>query len=182
MLSPLELKRILSEWHVRIRRVQSVIQPPVWKEEEWRQFSQALTLMVQRHGSTWHDDLTQTWDLRWQIRDGGDLVCQVEQHGLEKVTLVVAQCGGFAGVNRSYTWLWSEFGSDGRFTRDPYWVDGSWKEALMTFLLPYQYQSNFLLRGRVETPHQLLLGTNERVIEVDVESGDHDTALPSEQL
>jgi hypothetical protein len=158
MLSTVELKRILTEWHVRLRRVQSVLQPPVWNEDEWRQFAQALTLMVQRHGTSWIDHQSQTWDLRWQIRDGGDLVCQVEQHGEQKVTLVVAQCGGFAGPNGSYTWLWSEFGPDGRFSRDPYWVEGSWKEALMTFLLPYQYQTNFLLQGRAETPSQLFLG------------------------
>jgi hypothetical protein len=157
MLSSLELKRILTEWQLRLKRIQSVLQPPVWKEEEWRSFSQALTLMIQRHGTTWNDGQQQTWDLRWQIREGGSLVCQVEQRGEEKVTLVVAQCGGFAGPNGSYTWLWSEFGADGRFLRDPYWVDGAWKEALMTFLLPYQYQSNFLLESRAETPAQLML-------------------------
>lgn len=155
MLSPVELKRVLAEWQLRLKRVQAVLQPPVWGESEWRQFAQALTLLVQRHGATWQDARAQTWDLRWQMREGGELVCQVEQQNENQVTLVVAQCGGFAGTG-SYTWLWAELGRDGSFKREPYWVDGSWKEALMTLLMPFQYQSNFLLQGQAATPPQLL--------------------------
>lgn len=87
----------------------------------------------------------------------GELVCQVEQHGPEKISLVVAQTGGFAEEIGSYTWLWAEFGTDGHFTRDPYWVDGAWKEALIGLLMPYQYRSNFYLEAPTETPAALMI-------------------------
>ena len=161
MLSSVELRRLFEEWRWRLKRVQAVLQPPVWSEEEWRRFAQALTLLLQKHGATWQQGEIQYWDLRWEIRDGGELICQAEQHGAEKITLVVAQTGGFAAEAGSYTWLWAEFGSDGHFSRDPYWVDGTWKDALMTLLLPYQYQSNFYLAAPTATPAALMLGSGE---------------------
>ena len=159
MLSTVELRRLLNEWRLRLKRIQAVLQPPVWSEEEWRQFAQALTLLLQQHGATWMQGEVQFWDLRWQVREGGELICQVEQHGSEKLSLVVAQTGGFAEEVGSYTWLWAEFGPDGHFSRDPYWVDGMWKDALIGLLLPYQYRSNFYLAAPTETHSALMLGS-----------------------
>jgi hypothetical protein len=161
MISSVELRRLFNEWRWRLKRVQAVLQPPVWSEEEWRQFAQALTLLLQKHGATWvggADGTSQFWDLRWAIREGGELICQAEQKGSETLSLVVAQTGGWAEEAGSYTWLWAEFGPDGHFSRDPYWVDGTWKEALISLLLPYQYQSNFFLAAPTETPAALMLG------------------------
>ena len=50
----------------------------------------------------------------------------------------------------------------GEFARDPYWVDGSWKDALTTLLLPLDRQSSYLLAGRTETPQALLLQEGAR--------------------
>ena len=166
MLPTVELRRLYSEWRWRLKRIQAVLQPPVWSEEEWRQFAQALTILLQKHGAAWAQEqpdgsTKQFWDLRWAIREGGELICQAEQHGEEKLSLVVAQSGGFAEEVGSYTWLWAEFGSDGHFSRDPYWVDGTWKDALISLLLPYQYQSNFYLAAPTETPAALMLGAGE---------------------
>ena len=158
MLSTVELRRLFNEWGWRLKRIQAVLQPPVWSEEEWRQFAQALTLLLQKHGATWTAENAQFWDLRWQIREGGELICQAEQKGEDKLSLVVAQTGGFAEEVGSYTWLWAEFGPDGHFSRDPYWVDGTWKDALIGLLMPYQYQSNFYLAAPTETPAALMLG------------------------
>jgi hypothetical protein len=161
MLSTVELRRLFSEWGWRLKRVQAILQPPVWSEEEWRQFAQALTLLLQKHGATWVKGDCQYWDLRWEIREGGELVCQAEQRGSEVLSLVVAQTGGFAEEVGSYTWLWAEFNAEGHFARDPYWVDGTWKEALISLLLPYQYRSNFYLAAPTETPAALMLGNGE---------------------
>ena len=160
MISLVELHRLFHEWRQRIKRVQAIMQPPVWTEEEWRQFAQALTLLLQQHGTAWVNGEVQYWDLRWQLREGGELICQAEQHGAERLSLVVAQTGGFAAEAQSgsYTWLWAEFGADGHFSRDPYWVDGSWKDALISLLLPYQYRSNFYIEAPAETPQNLLPG------------------------
>ena len=80
----------------------------------------------------------------------------------EKTSLVVAQNGGFAETVGSYTWLWAEFNMEGNFARDPYWVEGSWKDALTALLLPLDRQGAFLLAGRAETPDSLLLQDGAR--------------------
>jgi FeS assembly protein IscX len=74
----------------------------------------------------------------------------------------VAQNGGFAQQVGSYTWLWAEFGIDGNFARDPYWVEGTWKDALTAFLLPLDRQSAYFLAGRAQTPDSLLLQEGAR--------------------
>jgi len=162
MISPVELHRILSEWRVRLGRVKEILQPPTWNEKEWRQFSQALALMVRDHGRSWIIDPNVYWDLRWNLQDGGELVCQIEHIPGEKTSLVVAQNGGFAQTVGSYTWLWAEFNMEGNFARDPYWVEGSWKDALTALLLPLDRQAGFLLAGRAETPESLLLQDGAR--------------------
>ncbi len=78
MISPVELHRILAEWRVRLHRAKEILQPPTWNEKEWRQFSQALALMVRDHGRSWIIDPNVYWDLRWNLQDGGELVCQIE--------------------------------------------------------------------------------------------------------
>jgi FeS assembly protein IscX len=162
MISPVELHRILAEWRVRLSRAKEILQPPTWNEQEWRQFSQALSLMVRDHGRSWIIDPNVYWDLRWNLQDGGELVCQIEHIPGEKTSLVVAQNGGFAGAVGSYTWLWAEFDMEGNFSRDPYWVEGTWKDALTAFLIPLDRQSAYLLAGRAETPDSLLLQDGAR--------------------
>ena len=162
MISPVELHRILAEWRVRLQRAKEILQPPTWNEKEWRQFSQALALMVRDHGRSWIIDPNVYWDLRWNLQDGGELVCQIEHVPGEKTSLVVAQNGGFAESVGSYTWLWAEFNMEGNFSRDPYWVEGTWKDALTALLLPLDRQGTFLLAGRAETPDSLLLQDGAR--------------------
>ena len=162
MISSVELQRIFAEWRVRLHRAKEILQPPTWSEKEWRQFSQALALMVRDHGRSWIIDPNVYWDLRWNLQDGGELVCQIEHIPGEKTSLVVAQNGGFAGSVGSYTWLWAEFDMEGNFARDPYWVEGTWKDALTAFLLPLDRQSSFLLAGRAQTPDSLLLQDGAR--------------------
>jgi hypothetical protein len=155
-MSPVELRRIIAEWRLRVSRVKNILQPPVWSEQQWRQFAQALALLVRDHGRSWIIDPNVYWDLRWKLQDGGELVCQVEHIPTEKTSLVVAQTGGFAVEVGSYTWLWAEFNMAGDFARDPYWVEGTWKEALTALLTPLDRQSSYLLAGRSETPAGLL--------------------------
>jgi len=162
MISPVELHRILAEWRLRLMRAKEILQPPVWNEKEWRQFSQALALMVRDHGRSWIIDPNVYWDLRWNLQDGGELVCQIEHIPGEKTSLVVAQNGGFAESVGSYTWLWAEFNMEGNFSRDPYWVEGTWKDALTALLVPLDRQSAYLLAGRAETPDSLLLQDGAR--------------------
>jgi FeS assembly protein IscX len=162
MISTVELARIFSEWRVRIHRAREILQPPSWNEKEWKQFSQALALMVRDHGRSWIIDPKVYWDLRWNLQDGGELVCQIEHTPGEKTSLVVAQNGGFAQNVGSYTWLWAEFNLEGEFARDPYWVDGTWKDALTAFLLPLDRQTSYLLAGRAQTPDSLLLQKGAR--------------------
>jgi FeS assembly protein IscX len=162
MISPVELHRILAEWRVRLMRAKEILQPPTWNETEWRQFSQALALMVRDHGRSWIIDPNVYWDLRWNLQDGGELVCQIEHVPGERTSLVVAQNGGFAQAVGSYTWLWAEFNTEGNFSRDPYWVEGTWKDALTAFLIPLDRQSSYLLAGRAETPEALLLQDGAR--------------------
>jgi hypothetical protein len=162
MMSPVEMRRILAEWRLRLQRIKEIVQPPSWDEPEWRQFSQALALLVRQHGRSWIIDPNVYWDLRWKLQDGGELICQVEHVPGEKTSLVVAQNGGFAEEIGSYTWLWAEFNMEGNFARDPYWVDGTWKDALTTLLLPLERQSNYLLAGMAVTPDSLLLQEGAR--------------------
>jgi hypothetical protein len=162
MMSPVEMRRILAEWRLRLQRIKEIVQPPSWKEPEWRQFSQALALLVREHGRSWIIDPNVYWDLRWKLQEGGELIAQVEHVPGEKTSLVVAQNGGFAEEIGSYTWLWAEFNMEGNFARDPYWVDGTWKDALTTLLLPLERQANYLLAGMAQTPDSLLLQEGAR--------------------
>lgn len=161
-MSSVELRRIIAEWRLRMQRVKDILQPPAWTEKEWRQFSQALALLVRDHGQSWIIDPNVYWDLRWKLQDGGELICQVEHVPEIKTSLVVAQTGGFAAQAGSYTWLWAEFNPAGDFSRDPYWVDGSWRDALTALLLPLDRQSSYMLAGRTETPEALLLQDGAR--------------------
>jgi hypothetical protein len=161
-MSPVELRRILAEWRMRVQRVKTILQPASLDEDEWRQFSQNLALLVREHGQSWIIDPNVYWDLRWNLQDGGSLVCQIEHIPGEKTSLVVAQNGGFATEVGSYTWLWAEFNMEGNFARDPYWVDGSWREALTALLLPLDRRSPYMLAGRAETPQALLMQPGAR--------------------
>ena len=157
MISTLELRRIFTEWRTRLQRVQAILQPPRWEENEWTKFGRALVELLHQHGTTWTAELHTYWDLRWNLRDGGELICQAEAIDGEKLSLVVAQTGGWVRETESYTWFWMEFNPEGELLRDPYWVEGTWKEALMTLLLPYQYQAGYYLTGAAPTPPSLML-------------------------
>lgn len=158
MISTVELRRVFAEWRTRLRRVQAILQPPVWVETEWSKFGMALIELLQRHGTTWVAESRIYWDLRWHLLDGGELICQAEATEGQKISIVVAQMGGFMKDVESYTWFWVEFNPEGELLRDPYWVEGTWKEALMTLLLPYQYQAGYYLAGSAPTPPSLWLG------------------------
>jgi hypothetical protein len=162
MFYSIEFARVLSEWRLRWQRVKAILSPPQWDHEEWRQFSKALAVLVRRHGASWIIDPKIYWDMRWALQGGGDLICQIEHIPEQKTTLIVAQTGGFAKEMGSYTWLWAEFGMDGEFSRDLYWVDGTWREALMTLLAPFQYQAGYYLEGPRVTPNELLLQDGAR--------------------
>ncbi len=157
MISILELRRIYSEWQTRFKRVQAILSPPKWAETDWKKFGHALIGLLQQRGATWSDESKTYWDLRWNLHDGGELICQAESIASQKISLIVAQNGGFVQEVESYTWFWVEFNLEGEFFRDPYWVEGTWKEAIATLLLPYQYQSGYYLSGNAPTPPSLML-------------------------
>lgn len=158
-----EFNRIVSEWRYRLDRIRTILNPPIWEEKDWREFCLLLAALIQKHGVSWIVDPNTYWDLRWQIQQsGGELICQVELHADQHLTLVVAQSGGFAEEVGTYTWLWAEFDSQGHFTREPYWVDGTWKEALMMLILPYQSRAGFFLKGQSVTPQDYLLQDGAR--------------------
>jgi hypothetical protein len=158
VISVLELRRIMTEWQTRLKRIQTILQPPEWSETDWKQFGRALVGLLQQHGASWNIESKTYWDLRWHLRDSGQLICQVESIAGQKVSLVVAQMGGWVREVESYTWFWVEFDLQGEFIRDPYWVEGTWKEALTTLLMPYQHQAGYFLAGSAPTPPALLLG------------------------
>jgi len=160
VISTLELRRIFVEWKTRIQRVQAILNPQQLNETDWKKFGRAIVGLLQRHGTTWSDETKTYWDLRWNLKDGGQLISQAESLPGQKISLVVAQTGGFVQETESYTWFWVEFDPEGEFVRDPYWVDGTWRDALLTLLMPYQYQAGFFLTGTAATPPSLLLGSS----------------------
>jgi hypothetical protein len=183
MLSAVELRRIVSEWRLRLQRVQAILNPPAWNENEWRQFSQAVTLLVRDHGTSWAIADKLYWDLRWHLQGGGELIAQVEHLPDQKTTLIVAQTGGFANDDGSYTWLWAEFDLGGEFARDPYWVEGTWKEALTSLLMPLQKQAAYYLAAPAQTPEALLLQDGARPnTERTMILGEGDPALNPDHL
>jgi hypothetical protein len=181
VISTLELRRIFVEWKTRLQRVQAILSPQNLDETDWKKFGRALVGLVQRHGATWTNEPTTYWDLRWNLRDGGQLICQAESIPGQKISLVVAQTGGFVQEVDSYTWFWVEFNPEGEFIRDPYWVDGNWREALLTLLMPYQYAGGLYLTGTAATPPALLLGTSTPVThepEVQIASNEESVETP----
>ncbi len=161
-MASVEFKRVLFEWGVRFQRIKEILSPNTWDDREWRQFAQALALLVRDHGRSWIIEPNVYWDLRWKLQCGGELVCQIEHTPDVKTSLVVAQNGGFASESGSYTWMWAEFDPNGDFARDPYFVNGTWREALTALLIPLDRQSSYLLAGRAETPDALLLQEGAR--------------------
>lgn len=145
MKSLVELKRLYSEWRIKLQRVQAVLQPPTWSTEEWNNFAKVVATVVRQHGKTWEDGGTNFWDIRWETQDQGELVCQVEEIPNQKHSLVVAQYGGFADGTENYIWFYCEFTETGGFLGDPYWVEGNWKDALAMVLMPQQMSTSFYL-------------------------------------
>jgi len=163
-MSLLELRRLYAEWRIKLQRIQTIIQPPVWSRGEWNEFARTLATIVRRYGRTWQQEQTEFWDVRWELQDGGELACQLEQIQNEKLSLVVAQYGGFADGTESYIWLYCEFGETGDFLGEPFWVEGNWKEALAMILLPHKMSSAFYLTGGTSSPvlQQNLLGAGRQ--------------------
>ncbi|MDR1190560.1 MAG: hypothetical protein LBK60_02700 [Verrucomicrobiales bacterium] len=159
-MSLLELKRLFAEWRVRVRRIHHILQPPVWSVAEWNEFARALAHVVRRYGRTWETDGAGFWDIRWALQESGELVCQVEQVRGQKLSLVVAQYGGFADGTENYIWFYCEFSENGGFLGEPFWVEGVWKDALSMLLLPHKASSGFYLTGGTSSPamQQMLLG------------------------
>ncbi len=148
-----EWNRVIHEWKARLRQIKDIISPPAWTPEDWKTFATCLAILVQRHGYHWRNDGILYWDLRWKVREGGELVCQVEQVPEQSIALTVAHNGGFAGHKEPYIWLWTVFDHEGNYIRDPYWVDGIWKDALVGFLLPYASRAGYYLGERTDTPN-----------------------------
>lgn len=173
-MSFVEFKRLLEEWRTRLHRVQQVLNPPQWAEADWARFSKALYLFVKKYGTTWHSEsqderdgaqgVVHYWDVRWNLREGGELICQVEEElDACRRCLLVAQSGGFAKGREHYTWFYAEFNEHGSFIGTPYWVDGNWKEALSMILLPQQMAAGFYLTGGGASTQPLaLLGYHEQ--------------------
>lgn len=144
-MSLVELRRIFSEWNIRLKRVQEVLQPPVWSDDDWNQFAKTIATIVRKYGKTWEDQGTTYFDLRWQLSGGGELVCQFDENPDIKRSLVVAQHGGFADGTENYIWFYCEFNEAGQFIGDPFWVDGNWKDALAMMFMPQKMPSQFYL-------------------------------------
>jgi hypothetical protein len=158
VISLVELRRVYSEWKTRLERVHAILQPTVWRETEWKKFGHGIIELLQRRGTSWKDESKRYWDLRWNLKEGGELICQAEFLQEKKISVVIAQSGGFAKEVESYTWFWAEYDLNGEFLFDPYWVDGTWNEAVSALLIPYQYQAGYYLAGTAPTPPSLLLG------------------------
>ncbi|MEM9445278.1 MAG: hypothetical protein AAGA18_07970 [Verrucomicrobiota bacterium] len=141
-----ELRRLYSEWRIRLRRVQEVIQPTVWSEQDWNRFAHSLVIVINKYGNTWDQEETKFSDIRWDVEGDAQLICQTEISP-SKRSLVVAQQGGFADSNHNYTWFYAEFNEQGEFIGNPYWVDGNWKDALAMVLLPQQMAAGFYLQA-----------------------------------
>jgi hypothetical protein len=159
-MSLIEFKRLYSEWRSRWQRVRDIVQPPVWTPEEWNEFARVLTHIIRRYGKTWEAGGADFWDLRWELQGGGELACQSEQQRGKKLSLVVAQYGGFADGSENYLWFYCEFAENGEFLGEPFWVEGVWKDALAMLLMPHKASSGFYLTGGTSSPamQQLLLG------------------------
>ncbi|MEO0453444.1 MAG: hypothetical protein AAFY98_04830 [Verrucomicrobiota bacterium] len=144
-MSLTEMKRLFSEWRIRLARAKDVLQPPVWSAEEWNEFALTLTGVVRKYGRHWEEGETQFFDLRWELIEGGELACQFEDTEGGKRSLVVAQYGGFADGTENYIWFYGEFNDHGTFIGNPYYVNGSWKDALSIILMPHKASSQFYL-------------------------------------
>ncbi len=144
-MSLVELKRTFSEWRIRFQRARDVMQPAVWSDEEWNELALTLVAVVRKYGKQWEDGGTDYWDLRWELIEGGELACQFEDSPGQKRSLVVAQYGGFADGTDNYIWFYGEFNEHGTFIGHPYYVNGSWKDALAMILMPHKMSSTFYL-------------------------------------
>jgi hypothetical protein len=141
----IELKRHFAEWRIKLQRIQHVIQPPVWSDPEWNEFAKLVVGVTLKFGRTWCHEPTTYWDLRWELQEGGSLVCQFEDTAETKKSLVIAQYGGFADGTENYIWFYAEFNEHGGFIGEPYWVEGSWKDALAMILMPQKMAGGFYL-------------------------------------
>lgn len=157
-----ELKRLFSEWRIKMQRVQQVLQQPGWEYAQWNEFAKMLAIVVRKNGTFWERDGSFFWDIRWKLQEGGELICQLEEVPEQKCSLTVAQKGGFANGVEEYIWLYCEFGRSGEFLGDPFWVDGNWRDALSMLIMPHQMAGSFYLGdGSVPIQNNLLGGGDQ---------------------
>lgn len=157
-MSLVELRRHFAEWRIKLQRIQQVLQPPSWAPEEWNHFAKMVVTVTTKYGRTWTQEPTDYWDLRWDLQEGGQLVCQFEETKDVKKSLVIAQYGGFADGTENYIWFYAEFNDLGGFIGEPYWVDGSWKDALAMILMPQKMAAGFYLTDAGAPIQNALLG------------------------
>lgn len=161
-MSLIEMKRMFAEWRIRFQRARDVMQPRVWSPEEWNEFAITLTAIVRKYGRSWEEEGTRYWDLRWELIEGGELACQFEDNPDVKRSLVVAQYGGFADGTENYIWFYGEFNPSGEFIGAPYYVNGTWKDALAMILMPHRMSSEFYLQDAgAPIGHSNLLGAGD---------------------
>lgn len=163
-MSLVELRRLFSEWNIRLKRVQEVLQPPAWSEGDWNEFARTLVFVVRKYGKTWTEDATTYYDLRWNLTDGGELACQFDLTPGVRRSLVVAQHGGFADGTENYIWFFCEFNEAGQFIGEPYWVDGNWKDALAMMFMPQRMPSQFYLSNGAAPLGQFLLNDSSAAV------------------
>lgn len=144
-MTPIEFKRLFSEWRVKLQRVQQILQPQVWSKEEWADFARLLAGMIRKYGANWQNQDKEFWDIRWDLQEGGQLACQLEAVQGEKLSMVVAQYGGFADGTENYIWFYCDFNQNGQFVGEPFWVEGNWKDALAMILMPHKMSTDFYL-------------------------------------
>jgi hypothetical protein len=144
-MTPIEFKRLFSEWRVKLQRVQQILQPQVWSKEEWADFARLLAGMIRKYGANWQNQDKEFWDIRWDLQEGGQLACQLEAVQGEKLSMVVAQYGGFADGTENYIWFYCDFNQNGQFVGEPFWVEGNWKDALAMILMPHKMSTGFYL-------------------------------------
>ncbi|MDZ4788294.1 MAG: hypothetical protein SH807_05065 [Blastochloris sp.] len=144
-MTALEFKRLFSEWRVKLQRVQHILQPPTWTQEEWTEFARILASMIRKYGANWQHENKEFWDIRWDLQEGGQLACQLEAVQGEKLSMVVAQYGGFADGKENYIWFYCDFNESGQFRGEPFWVEGNWKDALAMILMPHKMSTGCYL-------------------------------------
>ncbi len=152
MISSVELHRILAEWRVRLQRAKEILQR--------RPGTRRTGASSPRPSRSWSVTTAAVGSSTRTFTGTCAGICRTAASSSARSSIFPARRPRSSSRRMavspesvgSYTWLWAEFDMDGQFARDPYWVEGTWKDALTAFLLPLDRQSAYLLAGRAETP------------------------------